>query len=225
MLLRAGLSLACVAALSLSAACGGDKKPTMAEALAKSDQVEADRKAAEEEKKAAVVKAPTLAEDPSKVEYPWDIYKLKDSLKMGLVISYGVTGTDAKGKEVTDEYRGEVKGNNEHDVAVIQTLVSLADTPQAKQTLSLPWDKASPFFYVERASTEVTGRETIETPAGKFDCITADLKGFFGAHKTVWMPIGKPGIYAKVVDHGNANAEDDQTEITYTLATISAPPS
>ena len=120
--------------------------------------------------------------------------------------------------------RGEVKGNNENDVSIIQSLKSASDTPQATQALSIPWDKRSPFFQVERATSKLTGRETIEVGAGKFDCITAELTGFFGAHKTIWMPIGKPGIYAKVVDHGNANDEADQTEMVYELASIAAPP-
>ncbi len=223
MLRRAVLPLTCLLVLSTGQACDGDKKPSMAEALAKSDKAEAERKAAEEKKKAAVKKAPTLADDPTKVEHPWNIDSMKASLKMGVVVNYAVTGTNIKGKDVTDEYRGEVKGNNENDVAVVQTLLSAKDTPQAKQALSLAWDKASPFFYVERATTEVTGREKVETPAGTFDCITAELKGFFGAHKTVWMPIDKPGIYAKVVDHGNANEEDDQTEMTYVLSSVTVP--
>ncbi|MEM6995650.1 MAG: hypothetical protein AAF721_34395 [Myxococcota bacterium] len=223
MLQRAGLTFPCLVVLMLTPACDGDKKPSMAEALAKSDKAEADRKAAEEKKKAAVKKKPTLADDPTKVEHPWTVDKLKASLKMGVVISYGVAGTNAKGKEVTDEYRAEVKGNNEGDVKVIQTLVSAADKPQAKQVLTVSWTKDSPFFYVENPTVEVKSRETIETPAGKFDCIVAERKGVLGASQTVWMPIDKPGIYAKVVDHGNANVEEDQTEMTYTLASITAP--
>ena len=115
------------------------------------------------------------------------------------------------------------KGNNENDVAITQTLMSAADTPQATQAASFPWTNLSPFFGVEKAEVEVARREKIETPAGSFDCIVVELKGFFGAHKTVWLPIGKPGIYAQVVDHGNANEEGDETEMTYVLKSVTAP--
>ena len=217
--------MALVGSLGLSFAgfgCGGDK-PSIEEAMQKAKKAEEDKKAAEEKKKAAVKKTPGLADDPTKVEHPWTIDKVKVGLKMGTVITYAVSGTNAKGKEVTDEFRGEVKGNNENDVAITQTLMSAADTPQASQAASFAWTNLSPFFGVEKAEAEVVRREKVETPAGTFDCIVVELKGFFGAHKTVWLPIGKPGIYAQVVDHGNANEEGDQTELTYVLQSATAP--
>jgi len=190
--------------------------------MQKAKKAEDDKKAAEEKKKAAVKKTPGLADDPTKVEHPWNVDQVKTGLQMGTVIMYDVSGTNAKGKEVTDEFRGEVKGNNENDVAITQTLMSAADTPQAKQAASFAWSNLSPFFGVEKAEVEVARREKIETPAGSFDCIVVELKGFFGAHKTVWLPIGKPGIYAQVVDHGNANEEGDETEMTYVLKSVTA---
>lgn len=202
--------------------CGGDK-PSIEEAMQKAKKAEEEKKAADAEKKAAVKKTPSLADDPSKVEHPWNIDKVKTGLPMGTVIMYDVSGTNAKGKEVTDEFRGEVKGNNENDVAITQTLMSAADTPQATQAASFPWSNLSPFFGVEKAEVEVARRETVQTPAGSFDCIVVELKGFFGAHKTVWLPIGKPGIYAQVVDHGNANEEGDETEMTYVLKSVTTP--
>lgn len=220
---RVAMIIGALVALSPCLACDGDKAPSMAEALAKSDKAEADRKAAEEKKKAAVKVQPGLADDPSKVEHPWTVDKVRSGLPMGTVIKYAVSGLNAKGKDVTDAYRAEVKGNNENDVRIVQTLLSAADTPQATQVATLPWDRVSPFFAVEKATTEITGREKITTAAGEFDCIKADLKGFFGAHKSVWMPIGKPGIYAKVIDHGNANEEGDQTEMVYELSELTMP--
>ena len=220
-----GLSKSCRVALVAVLALGAcdDKKPSMAEAMKKADEEAAKQKAEAEEKKKAVKTEPTLADDPTKVEHPWNVDKVRSALQMGTVVLYKVSGTDAKGKAVTDQYRGEVKGTNENDVAIIQTLMSAADKPQAKQALSLPWDKVSPFFNVERATVELAGRETVEVPAGSFDSIKAELNGFFGAHITVWMPIEKPGVYAKVIDHGNANEEGDQTEMVYELESVTAP--
>jgi len=208
----------------LSLGCDSKKEPSMSDALAKSDKAETDRKEAKDKEKAAIKTAPKLADDPTKVANPWTVDTVRAGLVMGTVVTYGVAGVDAKGKPVTDTYRAEIKGNNEHESKVIQSLGSASSAPQAKQVASTTWSRMSPFFNVEKVTVKLTGREVVETPAGKFDCVVADLQGFFGAHKTVWMALEKPGIYAKVVDHGNTNGEDDQTEVTYTLASITTPP-
>jgi hypothetical protein len=59
--------------------------------------------------------------------------------------------------------------------------------------------------------------ESVQVPAGTFDTVVVELRDFFGAHQTVWLIKDKPGIYAKVVDHGNQQDEADKTEMTYEL--------
>jgi hypothetical protein len=196
-------------------ACGGDK-PSMAEALAEADAKEAARKAAEEKKKQEVV----VDKATAALDLPWTFDALKSDLTMGTVLRYTVQGTDAQGKPVEDEYLCEIKGTNPTDVGVVQYFVSKENEVTAKQVAKHDWSRLSPCFDVEKPTTELLGRESVETPAGTFETVSADLAGFFGAHRTVYMIADKPGVYAKVVDHPNANEESDQTSLTYLLQEV-----
>lgn len=196
-------------------ACGSDK-PSMAEALAQADAKEAARKEAEEEKKQAVA----VEKTSDTLELPWTFDALKAKLEMGTVLVYEVAGTDAKGKPVEDEYRCEIKAANPTDVAVVQYFVSKQNEVTAKQVAKHDWSRLSPCFVVEKPTTEVLGREPVRAPSGSYDTVVADLQGFFGAHRTVYMIPDQPGVYAKVVDHPNANEEADQTALTYLLKQV-----
>lgn len=194
------------------AACG-DNKPSMAEALAQAEKKDAEKKAADEAKKAAI--KVDKKEDP--LALPWTFDEVKAGLPMDTKVDYKLTGVDAKGKPVDDAWTGTIKAPGENDVGLTSTRISLQDKPQASQVAKIEWSRVSPFFFVERSEPKVTGREKVTVPAGEFDTVVADLEGFFGQHLTVWMIADKPGIYAKVVDHGNKNEEDDQTELVYEL--------
>jgi hypothetical protein len=208
-----------VALLGLAlCACGGDK-PSMAEALAQADAKEAARKEAEEKKKAAI----EVDKASDKLELPWTFDALKSKLEMGTVLVYAVEGTDAKGKPVEDQYRCEIKGTNPTDVGVVQFFVSKQDEVTAKQVAKHDWSRLSPCFDVERPTTELVGRESVQAPAGTFETVAADLQGFFGARRTVYMIADQPGVYAKVIDHPNANEEEDQTQLTYLLEQVTTP--
>lgn len=209
-------SLPILAAVILTVACGDAGKPSMAEALAEADKKEADRKAAEQAKKDAI----KVEKKTDALELPWSFDDLKAGLPMGTALEYQLTGTDAKGKPVEDKWTGEVKANNENEVGVISSRDADKAKPQATQVAMIPWSRVSPFFFVEKSEPEVTAREKVSVPAGEFECVVAELKGFFGAHLTVWMIADKPGVYAKVVDHGNINDEADQTELTYELVSL-----
>lgn len=188
----------------------------MAEALKQSDEKAAAERAAEQAKKDAI----KVEKKTDALELPWTRDALKAGLTMGTKVEYALTGTDAKGKPVEDGWTGTVKANNESEVGVISSRVSDKDKPQATQVAMQPWSRVSPFFFVEKSEPEVVTREKVTVPAGDFDCVVAELKGFFGAHLTVWMIADKPGIYAKIVDHGNSNEEADQTELTYELTSL-----
>lgn len=196
-------------------ACSSDK-PSMTEALAQADAKEAARKEAEQKEKAAI----EVAEKSDALELPWSFDAMKAKLEMGTVLVYRVQGTDAKGKPVDDQYRCEIKATNPSDVGVVQYFVSKQDEVTAKQVAKHDWSRLSPCFDVERPTTELVGRESVEAPAGTFETVAADLQGFFGARRTVYMVADQPGVYAKVVDHPNANEEDDQTELTYLLEQV-----
>lgn len=227
--LRARQLTGTLLALSLASggglACGGGKKePSVAEALAASDKKAQDEKAAKEAADAKLAQAAKKAKE-GVLEHPWTFDAVKASLTVGTALTYEMSGTNAKGKPVTDRLLGEVKGASGSDVKLVQFKDSQKSDPAVTQPQSASWDQLSPFFRVERSETKLLRTESVEVPAGKFDCVVADVTGFFGNHLTVWMIVDKPGIYAQVVEHPNAGAATegkgkDQTEITYALAAI-----
>ena len=201
----------------LPIACGGSE-PSLSKSLEEADKKEADKKAAEEAKKAAIEVTPK--ED--KLEVPWSWEALKE-MPIGMSVVYALSGTDAKGRDVSDKWTATLQVNTDKEAGASAYRESAKDSPLAKQVARHDWTKDSPFFWIEKAETEVTGREKVTVPAGEFECVVIEQKGFFGAHITAWMIVDEPGVYAKVVDHGNANEEEDQTELTYELEAINKP--
>lgn len=211
----------CGALLALTFACGGSGDGSMTKTMEKAeakDQAEKEAKAAADKKLAEQVKEAKKGV----LEHPWKFEDVKAGLKPGIVLDYEMTGTDAKGKPVEDGLHAEVGGQEGIDIKVMEYKKSQADTPAVTQPQGHPLSDLSPFFHVEQNKITLERKETIEVPAGKFDCVVADLSGYFGKHLTVWMIVDKPGIYAQVVEHPNLkNAEpEDPTEITYRLASI-----
>ena len=199
----------------LTPACGSSSQPSVSEALEASDKKEADRKA----KEVAEHEEAKAKKDPNVLAIPWTVDSMKAELEMGLTLEYAVSGTDAKGKPVEDTYLAEVKATNPDGIGVIAYHTS-AKGEAAKQLQTVDWSKYAPFFIVEKPETSVLRRESVTVPAGSFECVVVELKGFFGAHRTFWMVEDKPGVYAKVVEHPNASEEEAQTERTYELAKI-----
>ncbi|MCH9686846.1 MAG: hypothetical protein K0V04_35760 [Deltaproteobacteria bacterium] len=195
----------------------------MTESLAKADQKETERKAAEQAKRDKAGEQAKAAK-AGKLEHPWSFDGIKTSLKIGTTLAYAMEGTNAKGKPIEDTLRGEVHGHDDLDVKILQYKDSQKDIPAVMQAQGHPWGKLSPFFWVEKSKTTLLRKESVEVPAGSFDCVVAEIKGFFGTHLTVWMIVDQPGIYAQVIEHPNTNAaeadEGTPTEVTYRLASL-----
>lgn len=207
--------------LALALACdGGKKEPSVSEALTQSDMK------AKEAKEAKAAEDAKLAEAAKKaksgvLEHPWTFDEVKAGLPPGTALAYAMSGKNAKGKPVSDRMLAEVRGSSDTDVKVLFYKESQKADPAVTQPQGYAWDKLSPFFHVERSETKILRPETVQVPAGSFDCVVADVTGFFGNSYTVWMIVDKPGLYAKVVEHPNTGADaKDKTEITYELASI-----
>ncbi len=210
-----------VIAVTLSFGC--DDQPSLTEQMEKAAEADTKRREEEEAKKSAeAAKRETkkVEKDPNALELPWTSDTTKQALEMGTTVEYAVSGTDAKGKAVQDTYYGTIKINNASDVGVNKYLGKMIKDPVSKQVATVPWGSFSPFFPMEKPEHELVKLETVEVPAGKFDTVVVELKDVFGAHQTVWLIKDKPGIYAKVVEHGNANMGDTKTEITYALTKL-----
>jgi peptidyl-tRNA hydrolase len=207
--------------LALVLACGGGKKePSVAEALAESDKKAQDEKAAKAAEDAKLTEAAKKAKE-GVLEHPWTFDAVRASLTPGMLLTYEMSGKNAKGKPVSDRMLGEVKGGSDSDVKILQYKESQKGDPAVTQTQGHKWENLSPFFRVEQSETKVLRKESVQVPAGTFDCVVADITGFFGNHLTVWMIVDKPGIYAQVVEHANVGADaKDKTEIAYKLASI-----
>lgn len=195
-------------------ACGSSDPP-LSEALAKADAEAKQKKEAEAKKKEEI-----KVEKKDPLAHPWTFDTLKGHMKMGTVLVYGLTGKDAKGKPVEDEYVCEIKGNDDKSVKVNQHRKSQLDDPVSKQVATLEWTNLSPCFSMEKPNHEVARRESVTVPAGSFEAVVAEANDFFGNHRTFWLIPDQAGVYAKVVDHGNENEDGDETELVYELREI-----
>lgn len=199
---------------------GCSNEPSMAEALQKAAAEDQAKKAAEQ---AAVAARPAPTKDPAALELPWSFTQVRDTFVIGTKLAYAMTGTNAKGKKVDDAFLAEVKGADDKEVRFVAYRRSQESNAAVKQIQSLRWTTWSPLFSVEQAEHTLLRRETIEVPAGSFDTVVVELKGFFGQHFTVWMVQDRPGVYAKVIEHANAAEEGDKTEIEYALTELHIP--
>lgn len=76
------------------------------------------------------------------------------------------------------------------------------------------------FFPKDNLDTyKVVGTDTIETPAGVFECTIVEGFGRFNAKVKYWMVTNKPGVFAKVINVKDAPAPFGNTNI-YTLKEI-----
>ena len=174
------------------------------------------------EKKADDVKVEPRKKDLTALENPWSFEDVRTNLVAGTQLVYKRSGTDAKGKKVDDELTVLLRMNTDDGAGTSYTVEpDQGNNDSSSMVATSPWGKLSPFFAMEKPKEEVVAREAVEVPAGKFDnCAKMELSDFFGNKRTVWMIPDKPGIYAKVVDHGNEADEKDETEIVQELMSI-----
>jgi len=199
---------------------GCSSEPSMAEKLEQAAQRDKAEKAAQEAKLAELAAA--KAKEPKALEMPWKASDVRRALPAGSSLTYAIRGTNEKGKPVEDEFVAEIEGNTEEGVRFKAYRRSQAKNPAVTQLQSGQWSQLSPLFAVEQAETSLVRREPIQVPAGTFDTVVVELKGFFGQHYTAWMVEDRPGVYAKVEEHPKIGQEGDKTALTYELTTIDA---
>jgi len=142
-------------------------------------------------------------ENPS-IAYPWTKESVQKNLPKGTTLLYSRKGKDKEGKLIADEYRFEVTSTTETEIKISGSKIK-----NMKSTYSLDakaiirqWTKGSPFFSLLNSEIKVIGQEKISVTAGSFDCVVAEIKGFFGKKQKVWMIKNKPGVHAKVIQAG-----------------------
>lgn len=167
-------------------------------------------------------KAPAKDEaKPKELALPWMHEQVSEAFQGGVTLLYKQSGKNAKGKNVEDDFKCEVKKITTKEVGVVCNGVKHPSKDKgANEVAMAAWSNLSPFFSVSRAETELVERAQVTVPAGTFETVKVELKGFFGNRYTVWMIDDKPGVYAKVIQHPNATAEGDKTELTYELAEL-----
>jgi hypothetical protein len=184
-----------------------DKKDDKADA-AKSDAAKSD-------------KTEPPADKPKKLENPWDRTAVKETMKMGTTLVYKQTGKDAAGKDVQDDYQCMIKASSAEGAGVLCNGIHHPSKDKgANEVATTPWTDLSPFFAVEQPQTKLVARADLTVPAGTFDTIEIEVKGFFGDDYTFWLIADKPGVYAKVIKRANSTTEGDQTNLTFELATM-----
>jgi hypothetical protein len=165
--------------------------------------------------------APKAKPAPDPNAPPWTLAAVRDAMPAGTKVVYARSGTDAKGKKVSGKLTYVLSDAAKDGPTTSYTIDPDPGTNKASaMPATAPWSAASPFFAMEKPTMTIVGRESITVPAGTFDTAKAEVKDFFGNAKTVWMIVERPGLYAKVVDGGNAADDADKTEIVYELAAL-----
>jgi hypothetical protein len=179
-----------------------------------------DGKSAKSDKAAEKPEPP--ADKPKKLEHPWERSSVSETMKLGTTLVYKQTGKDAAGKDVEDDYQCVIKSASATDGAGV--LCNGVNHPSkdkgANEVATTPWTEFSPFFAVEQPQAKLIGRADLTVPAGTFDTVEIEVKGFFGDDYTFWLIADKPGVYAKVIKRANSTTEGDQTNLTFELASM-----
>ena len=186
------------------------------------DKKEADKKSDDKQVKADEAKPEPEPEAPKKLEHPWKRSEVAKNMKLGMALTYKQTGKSIDGKDVEDDYKCVIKSATETDVGTVCNGVNHpSEDKGANEVATANWTGYSPFFTVQNpVEDKLVERAELKVPAGTFDTIQAEISGFMGNSYTVWMIADKPGVYAKVHKHPNKNAEGDQTDLVFELASI-----
>ena len=208
-----------LAALAVACGGGGDKpaSQSISKALAPPAPAKSESKDAPAPKK--------KEKDPNALENPWTLDAVRAALDPGVKAVYARSGTDAKGKKAGGELTYVLRRNTDDGAGTSFTIEPDPGTNKASSMIATtPWSNLSPFFAVEKPKVEVVARESVTVPAGTFEhTAKVEITDFFGSHKTAWLIADQPGIYAKVIDHGNENDEKDRTEVVHELVRVERP--
>lgn len=196
--------------------------PTLLLACDKAEQpAKSDDKKASKAPEDKPVEKPVEKPKEKKLEHPWAVDAMPETLKAGTKLTYKQTGKDAAGKDVEDDYACVVKTATATEVGTVCNGVNHPSKDKgANEVATVAWSQYSPFFSVSDPKAELVERADLTVPAGTFDTVQVKLTDFFGNSYTVWMIADKPGIYAKVHKHANINTEDDKTDLVFELAAI-----
>jgi hypothetical protein len=163
----------------------------------------------------------SAAEKPKKLAHPWEHGGVSEMMKLGTTLVYKQTGKDIAGKDVEDDYQCVIKSSSADGAGVVCNGINHPSKDKgANEVATTPWTAFSPFFAVEQPTPTLIGRADLTVPAGTFDTVEIEVKGFFGDDYTFWLIADKPGVYAKVIKRANSTTEGDQTNLTFELSSM-----
>lgn len=143
---------------------------------------------------------------------PWqDPYEMIEYLKNLHQLKYRfstlINGTDVFISKTLTAY---VKANDKKESVNIDYIFHGYDKNNLPEDTELPPNMINPYrntncLYPEKETIfRVTGRETITTPAGIFECTVIEAANDFNIDRKLWMIDNKPGIYAKIIIDDNS---------------------
>lgn len=157
---------------------------------------------------------PSALAQEAETEIPWTQADLQEGFEVGTTIVYDRSGTAREGRPAGGTHTFRVDGTSPQIVEIYSLWEDGGE--RGYGTDSRAWPDAVFLFSQGDARTSVVGTESVETPLGTFDTVVVEVShDFFGTRQTYWMIADRPGVYAKVVDHGK---EDSGTHLVYTLA-------
>lgn len=159
--------------------------------------------------------------DAGGASLPWTLEDLQQAFRPGVKITYSRSGTNDEGEEVGGTSVFEVVEATEQQVHIAASWEDPLNQEWGSGPIETDWESAMFLESLSGAEIEVVGSERVEIPAGVFDTVVVELThDFFGTTDRYWLVPDQPGVYARVVDYGK---EEDDQEIVLTLQEVRRP--
>lgn len=142
----------------------------------------------------------------AEAKLPWKIETIVNSLKNYNELIYAITSfpdeeePDAWVESEKINYKAEAQSIDVREYSYFQNdYIDMTENPIWMNNLS-DYEYDFNFFPKDNLDTyNVVGTETIETPAGTFNCTIVEGFDQFSAKVKYWMVTNKPGVFAKVI--------------------------
>jgi len=159
---------------------------------------------------------PAAFGEETELQIPWTGGDLQEAFSVGTEIVYSRTGTDEAGRQFGGTHSFKVEESSPQIVEIYSIWEDGGE--RSHGTNAMVWEDAAFLFSYSNSQLKVLGSELVETPLGSFDTVVVEVShDFHGTRQTYWMIPDRPGIYARVVDHGK---KDSPKKLVMTLKAV-----
>ncbi|MBT3222411.1 MAG: hypothetical protein HN348_25340, partial [Proteobacteria bacterium] len=142
------------------------------------------------------------AEMAADISLPWTIREVRDKMKNGTNWLYKLSGTTANREPVEGTRRHEVLDINDAFMVVRQVTMDAEGKESDTADKARGWETLE--FQKADMTWEVLRTQKLELEGGTFDCVVVHSRNkHTGNESSWWLVVDRPGIYARIIDHGN----------------------